>query len=384
MRYSTSPLFLTVILLDLSASPSSIIQAFVQPTRFPPHRLISLKIATRSLSQSTFKDILQDNDGRINPELAQRIWRWERQQRLNLNLPDFQSYSTRDGLRWVKEIVDESLGTATTMSRGVQHRSPPNYDDLIQEGVFSLMQSFKTFEHDSLPNESFEDFAKANIRRGLQSYSLERAKGTGTGPSSYMDGSNKKHRRPPPLSMESTVEIADPLETERHYFNQDEWDVREGLMLDDGKSREREELVKDYLDETLQYEGEDQMWIHEKSVAAPLRDSIPESTEDENLEDMLSDPTSPDDLALTDMILYNVDDFLGKTLDEIEVQVIQMRFGLDDGIPKTQKDISFDLGLTVRQVRKHQKRALEKLRTSFTDRYASDHSSHEDFWEDTV
>jgi RNA polymerase sigma factor (sigma-70 family) len=382
MRYSASSLFLTVILLDLSAYPS-IILAFVQPTGCPPHRLISLKIATRSFSQNTFKDILQDNDGRINPELAQRIWRWERQQRLNLNLPDFQSYSTRDGLRWVKEIVDETLGRATSTSRGLRNRSAPNHDDLIQEGVFSLMQALKTFEHESLPNESFEDFAKANIRRGLQNYTLERAKGTGNGPS-YVYGSNKKHRRPPPLSMESTVEIADPLETERHYINQDEWDVREGLVLDDGKSLKREELVEDFLDESLQYEGEDQMWIHEQSVAAPLRDSIPESSGGESLENIFSDPTSPDDLALTDMILYNVDDFLGKTLDEVEVQVILMRFGLDDGIPKTQKEISFDLGLTVSQVRKHQKRALEKLRATFTDRYASDQSSHEDFWEDTV
>ncbi|KAG7347056.1 RNA polymerase sigma-38 subunit RpoS [Nitzschia inconspicua] len=386
MRYSTSSLLLTVLVLQISASPR-MITAFVPPTRgCPPHRMISLKIATQSSSQNRFEDILEDHDGRINPELAQRIWKWERQQRLNLNLPDFQSYSTRDGLRWVKEMVDATLGKATATSRGVRKRSPPNHDDLIQEGVIGLMQAFKTFEHQSQPNESFEDFAKATIRQALQSYTLERAKGTGTGPS-YVDGSNTKHRRPPPLSMESTVEIADPLETERYYFNQDEWDVREGLVLDDGKSLKREELVEDYLDESLQYEGEDQMWIHEQSVAAPLRDSIPESRDDEanrRLEDLLSNPTSPDDLALTDMILYNVDDFLGKTLEEVEVQVIQMRFGLDDGVPKTQKEISFELGLTVSQVRKHQKKALEKLRATFTDQYASDQSSREDFWEDTV
>lgn len=284
-------------------------------------------------------------------------------------------------------MVDATLGKANSASRGgSRQRSPPNYDDLIQEGVIGLMQAFKTFEHQSKPTESFEAFAKAKIRRALQSYSLERAKGSGTGPS-YLDGDNVKHRRPPPLSMESTVEIADPLDMEPYYFNQDEWDVREGLVLDDGKSLKREELVEDYLDESLQYEGEDQMWIHQQSVAAPLRDSIPESKDDEanaSFEEMLSNPTSPDDLALTDMILYNVDDFLGKTLDEMEVQVIQMRFGLDDGVPKTQKDIAFGLGLTISQVRKHQKRALQKLRATFTDRYASDQSSREDYWEDTV
>jgi RNA polymerase sigma factor (sigma-70 family) len=389
MRRLTSSLLLTkLLLLELSSSAPVIITAFVPPPpECPPHRMITLKIATQSSSQNKFEDILEDHDGRINPELAQRIWKWERQQRLNMNLPDFQSYSTRDGLRWVKEIVDETMGRTSASSRGTRiSRSAPNHDDLIQEGMIGLMQAFKTFEHQSQPSESFEEFAKAKIRQALQSYSLERAKGAGTGPS-YIDGSNKKHRRPPPLSMESTVEIADPLEPERHYFNQDEWDVREGFMLDDGNSFKREELVEEYMDESLQYEGEDQMWIHEQSVAAPLRDSIPEATDDEaneTLEDMMSNPTSPDDLALQDMILYNVDDFLGKNLDEVEVQVTQMRFGLDDGIPKTQKDIAFELGLTLSQVRKHQKKALEKLRATFTDRYASDQSSREDFWEDTV
>ena len=71
--------------------------------------------------------------------------------------------------------------------------------------------------------------------------------------------------------------------------------------------------------------------------------------------------TTPDDVALTDMILYNVDDFLGNTLDEIESQIILMRFGLDDGTPKTQKEISYDMGLTVSKVRKLQKAALGKL-----------------------
>ena len=94
--------------------------------------------------------------------------------------------------------------------------------------------------------------------------------------------------------------------------------------------------------------------------------------------------TSPDDLALTDMILYNVDDFLGNTLDDIESQIIQMRFGLDDGTPKTQKEISYDLSLTVSKVRKLQKLALSKLRAKFTERYIIDDTGHEDFWEDTV
>jgi len=332
--------------------------------------MISLRIATQS-SHNIFDDILEDDKGHINPELAKLIWRWEKQQHLNLGLPEFQNFSTRDGLRWVKDMVDETRNQRANAKQPF----PLNPDDLIQEGVMALMQALKTFEKQSRPNETFETYAKANIQRALEEYSLERAKGTGA-------GTGSRRQRQPPLSMENTVDIADPLEAEHHYFNQDEWDVREGLVLDNGESIRREEPVEDFLDETLQYEGEDQMWIHEQSVAAPLRDSIPEDSQD--IENMLENPSSPDDLALTDMIMYNVDDFLDKNLDETEAQVIQMRFGLDNDEPMTQRDIAYGLGLTVSQVRKLQKRALEKLRSAFTDRYASDDTSHENFWEDTV
>jgi len=322
-------------------------------------------------------DILEDEKGHINPQLAQLIWKWEKQQRLNLDLPDFENYSTRTGLRWVKDLVKKTLRslhvvetTAATTSSYNQHRSI--HDDLIQEGVIGLMQALKTFEQQARPNESFESFAKAQIQITLDAFTLERAKGMGN-----PTGTGK------PLSMESTVEIADPREKESYYYNQDEWEVREGHILDNGKS-------EDFLgDEALQYEGEDLMWINSQSVAAPLRDSIPESIDDsqDGITDsilMENQATSPDDLALKDMILYNVDDFLGNSLEDLESQIIQMRFGLDDGTPKTQKEIAFELNLTIRKVRKLQKLALSKLRARFTERYISDDTGHEDFWEDTV
>mmetsp|Transcript_34011 Transcript_34011/g.80071 ORF Transcript_34011/g.80071 Transcript_34011/m.80071 type:complete len:405 (-) Transcript_34011:244-1458(-) len=348
-----------------------------------PRTRTSLNTVTQPVNNPRLVDILEDEKGHINPQLAQLIWKWEKQQRLNLDLPDFENYSTRTGLRWVNDLVKKTLralnvveASATTAFPHSQRRSL--HDDLIQEGVIGLMQALKTFEHQARPNESFESFAKAQIQIALDGFTLERAKGMGN-----PTGTGK------PLSMESTVEIADPLETASYYYNQDDWEVREGLVLDNGKTVQREQLVEDFLDESLQYEGEDLMWIQSQSVAAPLRDSIPESIDDgqDGVMDsilMENQATSPDDLALKDMILYNVDDFLGNNLDDIESQIIQMRFGLDDGTPKTQKEIAYELNLTIRKVRKLQKVALGKLRARFTERYISDDTGHEDFWEDTV
>lgn len=375
----TSALLSIIVLLAILDSTRIFTVAFIPATRSqhnsPEFTSSVIRTTTSSYaSEASIVDILEDYEGHINPELAQRIWKWEKQQRLNLDLPDFQNYSTRAGLRWVKEMVEKTMKSSTVTSTTTA--TPNNlrrslYDDLIQEGVIGLMTALKTFEQKSRPNESFETFAKAQIEFGLEAFTIEREKGMGRS-----TGKGKRH----PLSMESTIEIADPLQTTTTFHNQDEWEIREGLLLDNGESVD---------DESLQYEGEDQMWIASQSVASPLRDSIPQIDDDEDsiMDGIFGDKnsnTSPDDIALTDMIFYNVDDFLGNTLDEIESQIIQMRYGLDDGVAKTQKEISYDLNLTIREVRKLQKLALNKLRAKFTERYVSDDTGHEDFWEDTV
>lgn len=417
-----------------SSAPVSSPPSWADVGSAPPRRAArraALQVAT---STEDFFDLLDDDKGHINPELAQRIWKWEKQQRVNLSSPDFDGYSTRQGLRWVKEIMILVGQTGGKTFSSSPSSASANYDDLTQEGVIALMQALKTFERESRPDQSFEAYAKAHIRSALEGYTLQHDNGAGmtaagngrtrNGRNDARSGSSSstagRRRTRPPLSVESTVEITDPLlETveKSRYVNQDEWEVREGLVLDNGRSLRREELVEDFLDEMLQYEGEDQMWIHTQSVAAPLKDSIPDTSTfledvDDDAEFLLSTrsannglkrythddetagssaanrrrqgSTSPDDMALTDMILYNVDDFLGKTLDELESQVIQMRFGLDDGIPQTQKEIALGLGLSVTKVRKLQQVALGKLRATFADKYVKDDTSHEDYWEDTV
>jgi RNA polymerase sigma factor (sigma-70 family) len=308
-------------------------------------------IATdKKVEEETF---LEDGDGHINPELADRIWNWEHAQREGKNLPKF-PYSTRQGLRLVNTIVHELTG---------RDNNSDESDDLIQEGVIALMKVMKDFDTTNAPPGTFEAHAKAYIRQQLV-LSLDSSK-----------PSNKNRKKM--LSMETTVEIADPI-AETRYSNQDEWEVREGLVLDNGlRVVKRDESVEEFIDESMQYEGEDQMWVHQKQVVAPLRDSIPDDIHG-------SDP-SPDDLALTDMIRYDVDEFLGTTLNEMESMVIQMRFGLDSdiGMPQTQKEVAVALGLSVKRVRKLQQEALEKLRQAYSDRYV-EMADDDHYWEDSV
>jgi RNA polymerase sigma factor (sigma-70 family) len=302
---------------------------------------------------------LEDGDGHINPELAQRIFRWEQDHQINVNVRS--QFSTRDGLRWVKELVSKMATSTSSKS------------DLIQEGVVELMQAMTSYEHEAPLTETFEAFAKKRIRRVLEDYEVK----------GKLASSTDSHRRA--LSVESTVEIIDPLET--RYSNQDEWEVREGLVLDNGRQLKPDELVEEFLDESVQYEGEDQMWAHQQQTAAPLRDSIPESDDDASSLGFFrtegDSDISPDDAVLRDMILYNVDEFLGSTLDDLESHIIQLRFGLNLDEPKSHKEIAFDLGITVNKVRKIQKEALEKLRNAYSKEYADDKDNQHNH-EDTV
>lgn len=295
--------------------------------------------------------LLEDRKGHINPELAQRIYKWEQEQGLQKNLPRL-DFSTRDGLRWVLSLVNQ-----LNRPNPNAPNSEDKHEDLVQEGVMALMQAMTNYEDEARPQQSFESFAKESIRRALEDYTW--------GVKTASTGGSQTSK--PALSVESTVEIADPLET--HYSNQEEWEIREPQQ--------------DFVDSSVQYEGEDQMWVHQQQVAAPLRDMIPDGDEDESL--FAGRESSPDDLALADLIRYDVDEFLATTLQELESQVIQMRFGLDsvDGIPKSQKEIAYELGLTSSKVRKLQRQALDKLREAYTNRYTSqDEDDH--YWQDSV
>lgn len=288
---------------------------------------------------------LADGNGHINPELAQRIFHWEQEQHLNVNVRS--QFSTRDGLRWVKDLVSKTKTTASSKS------------DLIQEGVFALMQAMTSYEHEARPTQSFEAFAKNRIHRVLEDYEVR----------SKLASSTDSHKRA--LSVESTVEIVDPIET--HYSNQDEWEVQEGLVLDNGQS---DASVEAFVDENVQYEGEDEMWLHQHQTATPLRDSIPDiDDEGSNLGFLRREGgrNAPlDNATLNDKFPYTVDEFLNFHLDPMECHVIQLRFGLDTGEPRTHHEIAFDLGTTVNKVRKIQKQALEKLRNAYVKQFTDD------------
>jgi DNA-directed RNA polymerase specialized sigma subunit len=165
----------------------------------------------------------------------------------------------------------------------------------------------------------------------------------------------------PPLSMESTVEVISPSSTTDEtttYVDQDTWEETQNMLLNDGRTIHKNEIIQEYLDENLEFEGDDQAWIHQEQIAGPLQELIPDVNE-----------PSPDDTVLLEVIQQDMSEFLNSTLTETEVQVVRMVFGLDTGRQQSIKRTAQALQLTPEETSILLAGSLDKLRSSYTNRY---------------
>jgi RNA polymerase primary sigma factor len=94
------------------------------------------------------------------------------------------------------------------------------------------------------------------------------------------------------------------------------------------------------------------------SLEAPIGEE-----EDNHLGDLLPDSSSPApvDLATQKLLQEQVDSVLA-SLTNRERRVLQLRFGLDDGHPRTLEEVGKEFGVTRERIRQIEAKALRKLR----------------------
>jgi len=388
------------------------------------------------------RSILEDSSGHVNRELAERIWNWEQEHRNQQNLPRL-DFSVRSGLRLVDRTARELLaanddddGNGDDRTGGGSGAENGPYSDLVQDGLTALLDAMSHYEGNDA--EEFERFARRHIRREL-SRSLERDasapfvrphvlpksvrsvlkrakqvarslhEAEGRPPSlarvagelnvpaerlqDYLNlvsrgrrsGDRRQGQSSRSLSVESTVEIMHPLLDDAlpSYRDQESWELRQGLLLDNGRTVERDQLVEDFLDESVSREGDDDSWIQEQEqIAGALKDMIPD-------DEATSSAMDQDDLALADLIRDDLSQFLVQTLEPKELQVIRLTFGLDavgddkSGKKKqnrrgtsaakstsmSRREIAEAAGITPEEVSLLLARGIQKLRTSYANRY---------------
>lgn len=323
-------------------------------------------------------DILQDGQGHVNRDLAERIWNWEQDHRLSANLPKL-DYSVRSGLRLVHSLVIQELpsasATATTTTQP--------YSDLVQEGLSALLDAMSHYPHND--SAGFEAYAKEHIQQQLQQSQRQSSSTTTTMeetlPKSVQSllrkakhvaetlyeqqqrsssssknvptlddvakemkidvkqlqdyivwakqqqHSSRKNRttsRGRPLSMESTVEISHSLleDSLPQYQTTDMWERQHGFVLDNGHVVNEEETINDndVMNEAL-WEGDDDAWIkqHVEQVSGRLQDVIVDQDTNDD----------PQQMALETNMMEDVSDLLRSTLNDDEYQVIRWTFGMD-------------------------------------------------------
>ena len=68
-----------------------------------------------------------------------------------------------------------------------------------------------------------------------------------------------------------------------------------------------------------------------------------------------------------DDVISLIKDILETNLNDREQVIIRMRYGFDDGIPKTLEEVSSIIGRTRERVRQIQHQALKKLKLNIAD-----------------
>jgi RNA polymerase sigma factor (sigma-70 family) len=301
------------------------------PSSAFPSSTSALPSASPEYSSSIISEIhsiLDDGNGHINKELATSIWTWENEhlQPVDSNPFPFASklnYSTRDGLRLIESIAKEMEAHIVDGNLNIEQEE--RFNDLVQEGVVSLMKCMVIWDADGNNdghNDDFESFATKEISKSMTKFLKQTNDGVGV----------------MKMNLDLLKKSVQDLEKENKRGRGKRTTTATTAM---SESSIKKTTSTSTLDE----------------IVKPL---LNEAVLDEN-------PT-PDEIALSEMIRNDIGDFLERTLNMEELKVIRMKFGLEE-VGISLEDIALDLGISMTDVQNIELEALSKLRTSFSNDY---------------
>ena len=229
-----------------------------------------------------------------------------------------------EGDRARSDLTSANLRLVVSIAKRYVGRSVPMLD-LIQEGNLGLMRAVEKFDHSK--GFKFSTYATWWIRQAITRAIADQSR-TIRVPVHMVEAINKVVR------------------TQRSMLQKLE---REPTMAE---IAEEVDLTEERVTEILRIAQQDPL-----SLDTPIGDE-----DDTSMADFIPDKgAAPLDLAARKLLAQTVQDVLGELSDR-EAEVVRLRFGLDDGRPRTLEEVGRAFGVTRERIRQIESKTLAKLR----------------------
>ncbi len=229
-----------------------------------------------------------------------------------------------DGEAARQELTSANLRLVVSIAKRHVGRGVPILD-LVQEGNLGLMRAVQKFDHTK--GFKFSTYATWWIRQAITRAIADQSR-TIRVPVHMVESINKVVRAQRTLAAKlerdpSLAELADEVD-----------------------------LTTDKVEEILRIASQDPL-----SLDTPIGDE-----DDTSMADFIADKgAAPLDLAARKLLEQTVRDVLSDLSDR-ESEVVRLRFGLEDGRPRTLEEVGREFGVTRERIRQIESKTLAKLR----------------------